>query len=30
VLHGDKVPKKVTLPTQGIFVDNAKQYIASH
>ncbi|WP_250516766.1 substrate-binding domain-containing protein [Caballeronia sp. INDeC2] len=30
VLHGDKVPKKVTLPTQGIFADNAKQYIASH
>ncbi|HKR46962.1 MAG TPA: substrate-binding domain-containing protein [Paraburkholderia sp.] len=30
LLHGEKIPKKVTLPTQGIFADNAKAYIASH
>ncbi|MGF6740880.1 substrate-binding domain-containing protein [Paraburkholderia atlantica] len=26
---GEKIPKKVTMPTQGIFTDNAKQFAAS-
>ncbi|CAG4908214.1 substrate-binding domain-containing protein [Paraburkholderia gardini] len=28
MLAGEKIPKKVILPTQGIFADNAKQFVA--
>jgi ribose transport system substrate-binding protein len=29
MLGGEKIPKKVIMPTQGIFADNAKQFVAS-